>query len=299
MFEDITEMTDLLTITQESIQSQIYTIRGRQVMIDRELAVLYGVETKVLNQAVKRNIERFPVDEFMFQMTEVELKDWKSQIVTSNKEIMGLRKLPLLFTESGIAMISAILRSQTAILVSVQIMKAFVGMRRFLKDNAEVFVRLDSLERKQLKADENFDKIFDALENSDLKPKQGIFYDGQVFDAYVFVSDLIRSAKQSIVLIDNYVDDTVLNLFTKRAKGISLVIYTQKISNQLTLDLQKHNAQYDHVVIREFKQAHDRFLILDDAVVYHIGASLKDLGLKWFAFSRMEMNVLEVLSKLA
>jgi hypothetical protein len=291
-------MTGIVEITQETIQNQIYTIRGKQVMMDRDLAVLYGVETKVLNQAVKRNLDRFPTDEFMFQMTETELKNWKSQFVTSNKEIMGLRKLPLLFSEQGIAMISAILRSQTAIRVSIQIMKAFVEMRKFLRDSADVFVRLDYLERKQLKADENFDKIFDALGNHDLKPRQGIFYDGQVFDAYVFFADLIRAAKHSLVLIDNYVDETVLSMFTKRVKGVLLTIYTQDISKQLLLDKKKHDQQYDSVTIKQFKNAHDRFLIIDDTEVYHIGASLKDLGKKWFAFSKIDFAASDILKRL-
>jgi hypothetical protein len=301
-------MTDMISITQETIQSQIYTIRGKQVMMDRDLAVLYGVETKVLNQAVKRNLERFP-EKYMFQLTENEqeslrsqsviLKDdpnLKSQIVTSSWG--GSRKSPSVFTEFGIVMLSSALRSRTAINISIQITDAFVEMRRFLRDNAEVFVRLEHVERKQLKADENFDKIFNALESGDLKPKQGIFYDGQVFDAYVFVSDLIRSAKQSIVLIDNYIDDMVLSLFTKRNKGVSLTIYTKDISKQLLLDKKKHDQQYDPVTIKPFKNAHDRFLIIDGTIVYHIGASLKDLGKKWFAFSKMDVSALDMLGKL-
>jgi hypothetical protein len=154
------------------------------------------------------------------------------------------------------------------------------------------------VERKQLRADENFDKIFNALESGDLKPKQGIFYDGQVFDAYVFITDLIRTAKESIVLIDNYVDDTVLSMFTKRVKGVSLTIYTKDISKQLLLDKKKHDQQYDPVAIKQFKNAHDRFLIIDGNEVYHIGASLKDLGIKWFAFSKMDISGLEMLRKL-
>jgi hypothetical protein len=304
-------MTDIIAVTPETIQSQIYTIRGKQVMMDRDLAILYGVETKRLNEQVRRNLERFPTDDFMFELTKDEFETLRSQIATSKNEGNlksqfatsrekrgGLRYRPMVFGEPGIAMISAIIHSQTAIKISVQIMSAFVEMRKFLRDNSQIFVRLDYVERKLLKADENFGKLFDALESGDLKPKQGIFYDGQVFDAYVFVSDLIKSAKQSIVLIDNYVDETVLSLFTKRARGVSLTIYTQKISSQLALDLQKHNAQYEPIVIKEFKQAHDRFLILDGTVVYHIGASLKDLGKKWFAFSKMELSASDMLGKL-
>ncbi|MDR6784592.1 hypothetical protein J2X78_003166 [Pedobacter africanus] len=290
----------MILVTPETIQNKIYTIRGKQVMMDRDLAVLYGVETKVLNQAVKRNIKKFPAD-FRFELTKIEHDFLRSQFVTlekKNSKGTHSKYLGAVFTESGIGMLASVLRSETAVGVCVQIMRAFVEMRKFLRDNAEVFVRLDNVERKLLKADENFERIFNALQSPDVKPRQGIFYDGQVFDAYTFVADLIREAKQSIVLIDNYVDDTVLKLFVKRLKGVSCTIYTQKISPQLALDLQKHNAQYDIVAIKEFKQAHDRFLILDETIVYHIGASLKDLGKKWFAFSNIGLNAAEMLGKL-
>jgi hypothetical protein len=260
--------------------------------------VLYEVETRVLNQAVKRNIERFPDENFMFRLDDLEFKDWRSQIVISNSDKQGLRYIPYCFTEVGIVMLSAVLRNTTAVNVSIKITHAFVQMRKFLRDNADVFVRLEQVERKQLRADENFDKIFNALESGDLKPKQGIFYDGQIFDAYVFITNLIRTAKESIVLIDNYVDDTVLSMFTKRAKGVSLTIYTKDISKQLLLDKKKHDQQYDPVAIKQFKNAHDRFLIIDGNEVYHIGASLKDLGAKWFAFSRMDISGLDMLKKL-
>jgi hypothetical protein len=292
-------MTDI--ITQETIQNQNFTIRGKQVIMDRDLAIMYNVETKVLNQAVKRNLERFPIDDFIFQMTETELKNWKSQIVTSNKEIMGLRKLPLLFCEPGVIMLASVLRSTIAINVSIQITRAFVELRRFLRDNAEVFVRLENVERKQsllqFDTDRKFEKVFNALQSNDLKPKQGIFYDGQVFDAYTFIADLIREAKTSIVLIDNYVDDTVLRMFAKREKQVSLTIYTKK-DCVLLLDVAKYRAQYGPLHIKEFANSHDRFLILDGTDVYHIGASLKDLGKKWFGFSKMELSALSMLSKL-
>jgi hypothetical protein len=296
-------MTGIAAITQETIQSQIFTIRGKQVMIDRDLAVLYGVETKALNQAVKRNLERFPTDEFMFELTKEEFETLRSQNVTSkNEKRGGARYLPAVFTEYSVLMLSSVLRSETAVKVSIRIISAFVEMRRFLRDNAEVFLRLENVERKQLMleydSEKKFDQVFNALQSNDLKPKQGIFYDGQVFDAYTFIADLVRDAQSSIVLIDNYVDDTVLRLFTKRNTGIPLTIYTQKISAQLSLDLDKYNLQYGPAVIKSFKNAHDRFLILDGATVYHIGASLKDLGKKWFAFSRMELSAAEILRKL-
>jgi hypothetical protein len=290
------KMTDVETISQETIKSKIFTIRGKQVMMDRDLAVLYGVETKVLNQAVKRNLERFP-ETFRYQLT----KEEQNELVTNCDRFKVLKHSASLmhsYTEQGIAMLSTVLRSETAIRISIEIMSAFVEMRRFLIDNANVFLRLENMERKQIKTDKNIDKIFNALESSDLKPKQGIFYDGQVFDAYIFIADIIRLAKTSIVLFDNYVDDTVLRLFTKRNKGVSLTIYTQTITAQLALDLKKHNAQYSAAVIKEFKGAHDRFLIIDGTIVYHIGASLKDLGKKWFAFSKMDIAAIELLSRL-
>ncbi|TCC99959.1 ORF6N domain-containing protein [Pedobacter psychroterrae] len=291
-------MSDIMSITQETIQNQIFTIRGKQVMLDRDLAVLYGVDTRTLNQAVKRNLDRFPID-FMFQLSDLEFSNLKSQIVISSWG--GIRKPPYVFTETGIAMLSAILRSDIAVRASVQIISAFTEMRRFLNNNAEVFLRMGNMEQRQLKlesdTDKRFNEVYSVIQNHDLKPKQGIFYNGQVFDAYTFIADLIRDAKHSIVLIDNYVDDTVLKMFAKRSKNVSLSIYTKK-DCILSLDLVKYKAQYGVITVKEFKHAHDRFLILDDDVVYHIGASLKDLGKKWFAFSKMEIGALDILSKL-
>ncbi len=289
-----------LTILNK-IQDRIYTIRGIHVMLDRDLAELYGVETKVLNQAVKRNIERFP-DSFMFQMSNEELENWKSQFVTSNKEIMGLRKKPWVFTEQGVAMLAGVLKSKIAVGISIRIIKSFVKMRNFLNANAQIFSRLDAVETKQLKyqlkTDENFEKIFKGLEDKSLKPKQGIFYDGQIFDAYVFVADLIKSAKKSIVLVDNYVDESVLHLFRKRKKKVAVTIYTKQFSKILKQDLEKYNKQYSPIEIKTFKKAHDRFMIIDEKEIYHIGASLKDLGKKWFAFSKFDEGAVGVLNKL-
>ena len=283
------------------IQSRIHTIRGIQVILDRDLAHLYGVETKVLNQAVKRNITRFP-PEFMFQLSSEELENWKSQFVTSNNVKMGLRKLPYAFTEQGVAMLSAVLRSETAVKTSIQIINAFVAMRRFIAANAQVFQRIDTLERKQLEhkldTDEKFDRIFNAIEAKEIKPKQGIFYNGQVFDAYRFVSDLFRSAKESIIIIDNYIDDTVLTHLIKRGKGVKAAILTRDVGKQLALDIKKFNEQYQPVEVKEFKNAHDRFIVIDGSAVYHFGASLKDLGKKWFAFSKMDIGAAEMLWKL-
>lgn len=279
-------------ITRKEIESRIYAIRGRQVMLDSDLARIYQVETKVFNQAVKRNAERFPED-FRFQLTQDEFEsiNLRSQIVTSSLNYGGRRYLPYVFTEQGIAMLSAVLRSDVAVRVSIEIMNAFVKMRRMLISNASLFHRLDKIELKQLEADQKFEEIFKALESDKLHSEKGIFYNGQIFDAYKFVSDIIRNAESSIILLDNYADDTVLTLLGKRNDNVTATIYTKAISNQLRLDLQRYNSQYPRIEIEIFSDAHDRFLIIDQTELYHIGASLKDLGKKWFAFSRMDIEV--------
>lgn len=282
-------------IRTDSIQNRIYTIRGVQVMLDSDLAQMYQVETRALNQAVSRNRERFP-DDFMFQLTSEEWENLKSQNVISSWG--GRRKLPYVFTEQGISSLSGVLKSETAVKVNIAIMRAFVQMRKFLVENAAIFQRLDKVEQKQIEADQKFDRIFNALEDKSVKPKQGIFYDGQIFDAYVFVADLIKSAEKSILLIDNYVDESVLQLLTKQKKDVTVTIYTKHITKILKQDLAKHNKQYPKIEIKQFTKAHDRFIIIDKETVYHFGASLKDLGKKWFAFSKMEMNAEEILAKL-
>ncbi|MDN4028887.1 ORF6N domain-containing protein [Chryseobacterium gambrini] len=287
------------TIIPQEIQNLIYTIRSRQVMLDSDLAILYQVETKILNKAVKRNMERFP-DKFCFQLTDEESEALRFQIGTSNVGRGGRRYLPYAFGEQGIAMLSAVLRSEVAVKVSIEIMDAFVEMRRMLISNASLFHRLDKVEVKQLETDQKIEEIFKALESDKLHSEKGIFYDGQIFDAYTFVADIIRSAERSIILIDNYVDDTVLTLLGKRGQSVSATIYTKSIGNQLQLDLQRYNSQYPAINIHTFAHAHDRFLIIDGTELYHIGASLKDLGKKWFAFSRMDIEVgkmLQVLHK--
>ncbi len=301
-------------ITQREIESRIFEIRSRQVMVDSDLAEYYGVETKVLNQAMKRNIERFP-KEFCFQLTKEEYDSLRSQNVTLEKSSLrsqnatleskrGKHKkyLPYVFTEQGVAMLSAVLKSETAVKMSVRIMNAFVGMRRFLVKNADVFRRIEHLEINQKEhkqeSDEKFDKIFKALDKGSLPPKQGIFYDGQIFDAYKLISDIIRSAKSSIILIDNYTDDSVLKMLTKRAKGVNATIYTKKISKALKQDVKKHNSQYAPIAHKRLNTSHDRFLIIDKKDIYHFGASLKDAGKKWFAFSKLEMDASEILGRL-
>lgn len=284
-----------------TIQPMIKEIRGMQVMLDKDLAKLYNVETRVLNQAVKRNINRFP-DDFMFQLNSMEMKNLMSQNVISNRG--GTRKLPYAFTEQGIAMLSSVLKSATAVEVNIRIMRAFVAMRRFISTNAQFFKRLETIEYHQLEmkqhqdaTDRRIEEVFRRLD-ANVPPMQGIFYDGQVFDAYRFVADLIRKAERSVILIDNYVDDTVLTLLDKRAKGVTATIYTQRISNQFKLDISRHNSQYPHIEVELFNKAHDRFMLIDDAV-YHIGASIKDLGKKWFGFTLMrDITAEELIAKI-
>ena len=277
----------------DKIESLIKVIRGQQVMLDRDLATLYGVEVKRLNEQVKRNIKRFPKD-FMFQLTKEECL--RSQFATLNEgRGQHLKYMPYVFTENGVAMLSSVLRSDTAIEVNIRIMRAFTSMRHFLQNNAEVFQRLSTLEYHQLEMQQHFqesdkrvEEVFRRLDEGNAKPKQGIFYNGQIYDAYNFVSDLIKSAKKRIILIDNYVDETVLTLLDKREDGVSAFIYTQQINRQFQLDIDRHNAQYPPINVETFRLSHDRFLCIDDDV-YHIGASIKDLGKKWFGFSRMEI----------
>ena len=329
---DIVKATLVQLQQLENIENLIRVIRGKQVMLDRDLARLYGVETRVLNQAVQRNIERFPED-FMFQLSKEEFENWKSQfaisnydedmssqfattsaenmksqittssgeekwksqIVISNSIKMGARKLPYAFTENGIAMLSSVLRSQQAISINIQVMRAFNAMRHFIGSQAQVFQRLEVVERNQLalttQVAENNKKLEEVFR------EKGIFYDGQIFDAYTFINERIREAKKRIVLIDNYVDDSVLTMLDKRNKGVDAVVYTKNISRQLSLDFEKHNAQYSPIEVKQFDRAHDRFLCIDDTV-YLIGASLKDLGKKWFGFVKLEQPTDELLSKM-
>ena len=283
---------------ENKVESLIRVIRGQQVMLDRDLAELYGVETKRLNEQVKRNIERFPED-FMFQLTSNEFDNLKSQIATSSWG--GVRKLPYAFTEQGVAMLSGVLKSPTSVEVNIRIMRVFVSMRHFMANNAAIFQRLETIEFNQLESnkvqakilahqevqDHRIDELFRRLDEGVYKPKQGIFFDNQIYDAYSFVSELVKGAKQRIILIDNYVDETVLTLLDKRGENVSATIYTQQVSRQLRLDVDRHNSQYPPIEVDVFRRSHDRFLCIDDRV-YHVGASIKELGKKWFAFSKME-----------
>lgn len=291
----MTPKNDITNRGPQSIERVIYTFRGVQVMLDRDLAKMYNVETKVLNQAVKRNSGRFP-ERFMFQLSKEEFDNWKSQIVTSNmmsqSEIesfkMAVRRAPYAFTEQGVAQLSAVLKSDTAIEVSIRIMDAFVAMRRFISTNAEMFQRIERLESHQTSTDEKVEHIMKRMDElaPAITPEQ-IFATGCVWDAWDYVSQLVRSAKQRIVLIDNFVDERVLTLLTKRAAGVSATIHS-RYTQQFKLDLEKHNEQYEPIEFIQIPhKSHDRFLFIDDNV-YLLGTSIKDMGTSLCAITRLE-----------
>jgi hypothetical protein len=227
----------------QDIQSKIYMIRGLQVMLDRDLAILYEVENRALKQAVKRNLDKFP-DDFMFKLSDSEIENMVSQNVIPSKSHLG-GSIPFAFTEQGVSMLSSVLKSKTATAISISIFRAFVKMRKFILSNSDLFQKIETIEKRQigyeLKSDEKFEKLFDAIEQKELKPSYGIFYDGQMFDAYVFISDLIKGAKSKVVLIDNYIDDSVLTLFSKN-QDVDVTIYTHAVSKQLKLDVEKYNS---------------------------------------------------------
>lgn len=293
--KDMTPKNDITNRGPQSIERVIYTFRGVQVMLDRDLAKMYNVETKALNQAVKRNSGRFP-ERFMFQLSKEEFDNWKSQIVTSNmmsqSEIesfkMAVRRAPYAFTEQGVAQLSAVLKSDTAIEVSIRIMDAFVAMRRFISTNAEMFQRIERLESHQTSTDEKVEHIMKRMDElaPAITPEQ-IFATGCVWDAWDYVSQLVRSAKQRIVLIDNFVDERVLTLLTKRAAGVYATIHS-RYTQQFKLDLEKHNEQYEPIEFIQIPhKSHDRFLFIDDNV-YLLGTSIKEMGTSLCAITRME-----------
>lgn len=336
-------MTPKLQCVGQEINNLIYLIRGQYVLLDRDLAELYEVETKILNQAVKRNLERFP-DDFMFRLNyqdmlslrkQVAVKnsqniindefiDLRSQIVTSSLQSSenqntikstplsiqdwgGSRYHPYAFTENGVAMLSGVLKSPKAIEVNIMIMRTFVAMRKKATLHPHLFNRIENIEHFQLttqkrlesheKQIEQLESVFKAFDHTDI-PRQGVFYNGQIFDSYVFFCERIREAKENIILIDNYIDESILAMLDKRAPHVRAEIYTKQISNQLKVDLQKHNAQYACIEVHTTSNVHDRFLIIDKSV-YLIGASVKDLGKKIFGFTKMEsLSPKDLLAKL-
>ncbi|MCR0220709.1 ORF6N domain-containing protein [[Clostridium] innocuum] len=279
--------------TQFDIKSMIYVVRNQQVMIDSDLAMLYQVETKRLNEAVKRNIARFP-EEFRFQLTAEETESLRSQFATLNENDgrgQHRKYLPYVFTEQGIAMLSAVLRSDVAIQVSISIMKSFVEMRRFIANNALLFERISTVELRQLEyqkqTDEKLEQIFEYISEHE-ESSQKVFFDGQIYDAFSLIVNLIQKAEIEITLIDGYVDVGTLNLLSKKKSDVAVTIYTQKQTKLTKADVKNFNAQYPTLKIKYTKVFHDRFLILDQATAYHVGASLKDAGKKCFGINLIQ-----------
>lgn len=274
------------TVNNPDIRNLVYVIRGQQVMLDSDLASLYQVETKVFNQAVSRNIERFPAN-FRFQLTKEEFDRLRSQIVTSNSR-GGRRHLPYAFTEQGIAMLSGVLHSGIAVQMSISIMNTFVEMRRFISNNALLFERVSSIELKQLEyqksTEEKFVKVFQYIDDHS-ESEQKIFFDGQIYDAFSFLISLIQKAKKEIILIDGYVDISTLDLLAKKGSCVNVKCYTYASTQLSNRDIAQFNAQYASLTVKTTRMFHDRFLIIDGTTAYHIGASLKDAGKKCFGIS--------------
>ena len=281
------EDKNLVIEDNKEIQSMIYTFRGRQVMIDRDLAYLYNVETKALNQAVKRNISRFP-ESFRFQISD----DEKDELVTNCDRFETLKHSssnPYVYTEQGIAMLSAVLRSDVAVEVSVKIMNSFVEMRKFLLSNREMFARLDRVELKQLETDKKLEEVFDYIATTK-EVKQKIFFNGQIYDAFSLMVELVEKAGTELILIDNYVDINTLNILSKKKDGVNVLIVTSGNGNLTEKDIAKFNSQYPKLTVKISKDFHDRFLIIDRKEVYHIGASIKDAGKKSFGITKLEVE---------
>ena len=294
----VNKESDVEKYETEKIKNLIYTIRGKQVMLDNDVAMLYHYPTKRINESVRRNIERFP-ENFCFKLTEIEVVNLRSQFATSSLEkenYGGRRYLPYVFTEQGIAMLSGLLKNDIAIQVSINIMNAFVEMRRFIATNGQVFERLTSIEYRVLEQnkrltehEKKFEKVFDELQkNEKIELKQNIFFDGQIYDAYSLIIDIIKKAKQKILIIDNYIDDSILKMLSKKNKDVEVVILTSQNSNLNKLDINKFNKQYPILKVATTNKFHDRFIVIDNKELYHIGASLKDLGKKCFAISKIE-----------
>ena len=281
-------------ISNEEIKNLIYTIRGKQVMLDSDVAMLYNYETKKVNQAVKRNIDRFP-ERFCFQLTEKELEIMWSQIVTTSKlednKYRSKKYLPYVFTEQGIAMLSGILKSEIAVQISIKIMDAFVEMRKFISINNSLFEKVINIENKMdkkfIENDKKFNIIFDQLQLEE-NIKQRVFFEGQIYDAYSVIIDIIKKANKSILIIDNYVDDSILKMLTKKKSSVEVVILTSNKSNIQNIDIQKFNKEYPILKISTTNKFHDRFIIIDNEEMYHLGASIKDLGKKCFGINKIE-----------
>lgn len=292
-------------LSHVDIRNLIYTIRGKQVMLDSDVAMLYHYETKNVNKAVKRNIDRFPED-FCFQLTKDEMnKMWFQNGTTSKKENNKYRSekyLPYAFTEQGIAMLSGVLKNDIAIEVSINIMRAFIEMRKFINTNKNLFEKIINIEnkidKKFIEHDKKFDIIFDQLQLGE-NIKQRIFFDGQIYDAYSIIIDIIKKANKKILIIDNYIDDSVLKMLAKKKKGVEVFILTSDKSNISTLDIKKFNKEYPILKVAKTNKFHDRFIVIDNKKMYHLGASIKDSGKKCFAINKIEdMEIIEKIIKL-
>ena len=291
-------------ISNEEIKNLIYTIRGKQVMLDSDVAMLYHYQTKRINEAVKRNKERFP-ENFCFQLTTEEIENIKmpnevlnfksennwSQFATSSKseniKHRGKKYLPYVFTEQGIAMLSGLLKNNIAVQVSINIMNAFVEMRKFLIQNGQIFEKLTNIEYKLLEHDKKFNEVFNQLQVEE-NIKQKIFFEGQIYDAYSLIIDIIKKANKKILIIDNYIDDSVLKMLTKKNNNVEVVILTSDKSNIQQIDIQKFNKEYPILKVAKTNKFHDRFIIIDNEEMYHLGASIKDLGKKCFGINKIE-----------
>ena len=294
------DLTVAEPIAVDTIRSRILTIRGVQVMLDRDLAELYGVPTGALNQAVKRNIRRFP-ESFMFQLTKTEFENWKSQTVISNLQQsikMGARKRPYAFTEHGIIMLASVLKSETAVDASIRITRIFVSMRKTLASMTPLLARIAEAERRQLEEktarltdqrrnEERFDTIFKAMDGGDFPP-QKVFYEGRHYEAYSFAKKLVRRATKSIVLVDGYCDDVTLDILLHKRGGASVTIATVAKTPITATAIAKFNKQNPTLTVKTTGVFHDRFLIIDDTELYHFSASLKNLGRQYCAISKMD-----------
>lgn len=281
---DITQINEdlnVVTYEPEKIKDLIYTVQGKQVMLDSDVAMLYHYTTKNVNKAMKRNIDRFPED-FCFQLTESEVKNLRFQNGTSSLETEnygGRRYLPYAYTEQGISMLAGILKNEIAVQVSINIMRAFVEMRKFIANNGQVFDRLTKVEYKLLENDKKFDAVFNELQkDKETEFKQKIFFKNQIYDAYSLIIDMIKRAKTKILIIDNYIDDSILKMLSKKNKNVEVVILTSQNCNLNKLDIKKFNIQYPSLKISYINKFHDRFILIDNKELYHCGASLKDLG---------------------
>ena len=275
-------------ISNEEIKNLIYTIRGKQVMLDSDVARLFNYTTKDLNRNVKNNIERFP-EYYCFQLTEEEYKSLRCKIFTLNENGRGQHRkyLPYVFTEYGITMLAGLLKSDIAVNVSIKIINTFIEMRKFLIQNGQIFERLTNIEYKLLEHDKKFNEVFNQLQVEE-NIKQKIFFEGQIYDAYSLIIDIIKKANKKILIIDNYIDDSVLKMLTKKNNNVEVVILTSDKSNIQQIDIQKFNKEYPILKVAKTNKFHDRFIIIDNEEMYHLGASIKDLGKKCFGINKIE-----------